>query len=468
MTFEEFRRHGHDLIDWIADYWERIETLPVSSTVGPGEVRDHLPQSPPEEGRPFPEAFAELEKVLMSGLTHWQSPTFFGYFPAGISPPAVLGELLSAGLGVQGMLWVTSPACTEVETLVLDWLAEMLGLPDGFRSSAGGGGVIQDSASSSTLVATVAAREHATHGRANVESVDRRLTVYTSEEAHSSVEKAVRIAGIGSDRLRRIGTDDHSAMRPDLLEEAIVADLDQGRMPALCVATVGTTSTGAVDPLRPIGEICRRYGLWLHVDAAYSGVAALLPEMRWIHDGLELADSYCTNPHKWMLTNFDCSAFYVRDRERLVGSLSVVPEYLRNTASESGRVIDYRDWQIPLGRRFRALKLWFVINVYGVEGLRRHIAHHIELARWLADRVREHPQLELVRPVEFGLVCFRHRSGDEATQRMLDAVNGSGKALLTHTRVDGRLVARVALGGWLTQHRHVEATWALLAEAASA
>ncbi|GIU91481.1 MAG: aromatic-L-amino-acid decarboxylase [Acidimicrobiia bacterium] len=400
--------------------------------------------------RPFDEVLTELEPVLTTGLTHWQSPRFFGYFPASISPPAVLGDLLSSGLGVQGMLWATSPACTEVETLVLDWLAEMLALPPEFTSNASGGGVIQDSASSSTLVATVAARHWAPPGEGEV-------VAYTSAEAHSSVEKAARVAGIGS--LRKIPVDDQQAMRADLFERAVEEDLAAGRRPALCVATVGTTSTGAVDPVPALGQVCRRNGMWLHVDAAYAGVAALLPEKRWINHGLELADSYCTNPHKWLLTNFDCSAFWVADRTKLTEALSVTPPYLRNAASESGRVIDYRDWQIPLGRRFRALKLWFVINCYGVDGLKLHVRRHIEWAEELGRRIQAHPRLRLVRPVDFGLVCFEHGDGDQATARILEVVNGSGRALLTSTRVEGRLVARVALGGWLTSRRHVEELW---------
>ncbi|MDX1631403.1 MAG: pyridoxal-dependent decarboxylase, partial [Thermoanaerobaculia bacterium] len=369
---------------------------------------------------------------------------------------------LSAGLGVQGMLWSTSPACTELETHVLDWLAEMLDLPLSFRSTSTGGGVIQDTASSASLCALLAARERATEGRANEKGTPDDLTVYASDQTHSSIEKAVRIAGVGSDRLRLVATDENRAMRADALEEAIRRDLDDGLRPCLVAATVGTTSTNAMDPLHEIGPVCTEHGIWLHVDAAMSGTAALCPEHRWIHRGLERADSYCMNPHKWMLTNFDCDAFWVADREALISALSILPEYLRNRASESGRVIDYRDWQIPLGRRFRALKLWFVIRWFGVEGLRSMVRDHVQLAQELAQRVRDTETLELAAPVPLNLLCFRHRDGEEATQRILDRVNASGDAYLTHTRLDGDLVVRVCVGQEKTRRTHVERLWELI------
>lgn len=465
MTPDEFRRAGHRLVDWIATYVEGIENLPVLSPVEPGEVRHRLPAHPPARGEPFTSVLDDVENVILPGITHWQHPSFFAFFPANASGPAVLGELLSAGLGAQGMLWATSPACTELETLVLDWLAEMTGLPEGFRSTTPGGGVIQDSASSATLVALLAAREKATAHRSNREGAGDRLTVYASTQGHSSIQKAVRIAGIGSDHLRLVPVDEHEAMRPDALEALIAADTEAGLVPVAVVATVGTTSSTAIDPVRLIGEVCRRNGVWLHVDGAYAGTAAVLPEMRWILDGLELADSYCVNPHKWMLTNFDCSAFYVADRAHLVDTLSVLPEYLRNRATESGAVIDYRDWQVPLGRRFRALKLWFVIRHYGVEGIRAHVRRHQDLARLFAGWVEAHPDFELMAPVHFGLVCFRHVGGDETNQRIMDSVNGSGRAYLTHTRLGDSLTLRLAIGSPLTESRHVADVWRDIREA---
>jgi aromatic-L-amino-acid/L-tryptophan decarboxylase len=467
MTPDEFRRAGHDLVDWIASYLEGIEGHPVLSRVAPGEVRSLLPAHPPATGEPFGELLADVESIILPGITHWQSPSFFGFFPANASEPAVLGELLSAGLGIQGMLWATSPAATELETLALDWLAEMAGLPDGFRSTSRGGGVIQGSASEATLVAILAARERATHLASNRHGAGGDLVAYTSTEGHSSVEKAVRIAGLGSSRLRMVAVDESFAMDPDDLERQVIADRAEGLTPTVVVATIGTTSSTAIDPIRAIGEICRAHGVWLHVDAAYAGTAAICPEFRWIQDGLELADSYCFNPHKGMLTNFDCTAFWVADRDHLVQTLTVVPEYLRNRASAAGEVIDYRDWQIPLGRRFRALKLWFVIRHYGVEGLQRYVRGHIALAQEFAGWVEAHPDFEVAAPHPLSLVCFRHTGGDRVNQRIMDEVNTSGEAYLTHTRLGGALTLRMAIGGSRTERHHVERAWEAITRAAT-
>src|SRR5579884_1592388 len=348
MTIEDFQRHGRQVIDWIADYHRRVESFPVLSRVKPGEIRAALPPAPPSRGEPFDRMLRDLDEILLPGITHWQSPNFFAFFPSNTSGPSILGELLSAGLAVQGMLWATSPAATELETHVLDWLAGMLGLPEKFLSSTRGGGVIQDTASSAILCALLAARERATAGRSNEDGCDGRLTAYASSQAHSATEKAVKIAGLGRRNLRLLDVDSAFAMRPDALADAIARDRRQGKLPCFVCATVGTTSSQAIDPLRPIGEICRREGVWLHVDAAMAGTAALCPEFRWIHDGLELADSYCFNPHKWMFTNFDCDCFYLADRAALIDALTIQPEYLQNRASASGAVFDYRDWQIPL------------------------------------------------------------------------------------------------------------------------
>jgi len=463
MTPDEFRRHGRAVVELVARYMEEAERHPVLSQVAPGDIRRQLPARAPENGEPFDEVLRDVERILMPGVTHWQSPNFFGYFPANVSGPSILGDLLSSGLGVQGMLWATSPACTELETHVMDWLADLAGLPAPWRSTASGGGVIQDSASSSNLVALLAARERASHGRTNRFGVRQQaeggFAVYVSEHAHSSVEKGARIAGLGSERLRKLPTDDNHAVCPQGLAERVRADRARGIQPLIAVATVGTTSSGAVDPVRRIGEICRAEGLWLHVDGAGTGSFALCPEHRNLVDGLELADSYVFDPHKWLLTNFDCSCFWVANRSALTEALSILPEYLRTDRSESGEVIDYRDWQIPLGRRFRALKLWFVIRHYGASGLRAHLRRCASLSEWFAGQVRGSEDFELAARPAPGLVCFRHRSGDGISEAILNRLNRSGDLHLTHTRLDGRFVLRMAVGAPATRARHVESAW---------
>mgnify|MGYP001497922131 CR=1 FL=1 len=466
MSPAEFRRRGREVIDWIADYWERVETLPVLSPVTPGAVRDSLPPHPPAVGEPFEDVMRDLEQLILPGITHWQSPNFFAYFPANTSGPSVLGDLVSSGLGVQGMLWATSPACTELETLVLDWLGEMLDLPPQFHSTGSGGGVIQDSASSAALCALLAGRERATKGASNTQGADPRLVAYTSSQAHSSIEKAVKIAGLGSDKLRLIAVDANFALRPEALAAQLEADLAAGLLPCFVCATVGTTSSNAMDPLPAIGRLCRDHHVWLHVDAAMSGTAALCPEFRGIQAGLALADSYCFDPHKWMFTNFDCNCFYVADRRALVSALSVLPEYLRNQATESGAVIDYRDWHVPLGRRFRALKLWLVIRHYGVHGLQQLIREHVHLAQEFAQWVQADPRFELAAPAPLNLVCFRMRADDDANQQLLERLNQSGALYLTHTRLDGRFTLRFCVGQTQTERRHVQAAWARIQEVA--
>lgn len=466
MTPEQFREYGRSLIDWIADYMEQVEAYPVLSQVKPGEIRAQLPAAPPQQGEPFEAMLRDVNEIIMPGITHWQSPNFFAFFPANASGPAILGDLLSAGLGVQGMLWLTSPACTELETHVLDWLAEMLGLPETFKSSGTGGGVIQDTASNATLTALLAGRERATHFASNEVGVDGRLVVYTSTQAHSSIEKAAKIAGIGRANVRLIDVDETFAMRAELLAQQIAADKEAGLIPCFVCATVGTTSSNGMDPVRAIGEICRREGVWLHVDAAMSGTAALCPEFRHFQDGLELADSYCFNPHKWMFTNFDCDAFYVADRAALINTLSILPEYLRNAATESGAVIDYRDWHVQLGRRFRALKLWFVIRHYGVEGLQYHVRQHVALAQEFKEWIKASEDFELAAPAPLNLVCFRHKGGDETNKALLQQLNAGGKLYLTHTALNGRFTLRLCVGQTYTQRRHVEQAWELIRETA--
>jgi aromatic-L-amino-acid decarboxylase len=462
MTPEEFRRYGRAVVDWIADYYERVESLPVLSQAKPGQIRALLPAEPPLQGEPFEKILEDMNRVVLPGITHWQSPNFFAFFPANASGPSILGDLLSSGLGVQGMLWSTSPACTEVETHVLDWTADMMGLPEKFKSTGSGGGVIQDSASSASLCALLAARERATKFMSNEKGCDGRLVAYSSTQTHSSVEKAVKIAGLGRQNLRLIDVDDKFALRPDLLAEQVQKDRQAGLIPCYVCATIGTTSSNAIDPLPEIGKVCRREGIWLHVDGAMLGTAAVCPEYRFLQDGIEYADSYCFNPHKWMFTNFDCDCFFVADRAALIHTLSVLPEYLRNQATESGAVIDYRDWHIPLGRRFRSLKLWFVIRHYGVEGLRTLIRRHVEWAQKFARWVREDKRFELAVPPPMNLICFRHLGGDDVNQKILDRLNQSGKVYLTHTKLKDRLTLRFCVGQTHTEETHVVRAWRLI------
>ena len=457
MSPEEFRRAGYQAIDWVTEYHERIEDFPVLSEVAPGWVRSQLPPEPPEQGEDFSDVLADLDRIVVPGLTHWQAPGFFGYFPANISGPAALGDLVSSGLGVVGLLWLTSPAVAELEQHMLDWLVSALGLPEQYR----GNGVIQNSASSSTLCAALAARERA----GGIDALPN-LVAYTSEQAHSSVVKGLRIIGIPAERVRAIATTPDFAMRADHLAYEIVNDKNDGLTPFFVAATVGTTSTTAIDPVAEVGWVANNFEAWMHVDAAYAGSAAVCPELRWLNDGLETADSYVFNPHKWLLTNFDCSALYLADPRHLINAMSITPEYLRNEASDSGEVVDYRDWEIPLGRRFRALKLWFVMRHYGLEGLRAHIRRHVAWAAELNDWVADDDRFELVAPTVVSLVCFRHTDGDDATQRVLDAVNQSGQAFLTHTNLNDQLVIRVAIGSPQTERHHVEGLWNLIQSAA--
>ncbi len=459
MTAEEFRRAGHELVDWIAQYLDGCEQYPVLSRVEPGEVRRNVEAPLPERGEPWEAMWRDFERCILPGVTHWQSPNFYAYFPANASYPAILGELLSAGLGVNGMLWSCSPAATELEMFVLDWLVELLALPAHFK----GAGVIQDTASSASLCALLAAREQALEWRGNssgLAGAGRRLTIYTSEQAHSSIEKAAMIAGLGRENVRLVSTDFAGAMNPAHLRELLTADQEAGCRPCFISATMGTTSSLAMDPLRAVGTIAAQARAWFHVDGAMAGTALACPEWRGIADGLELADSFCVNPHKWMLTNFDLDAFYVKQPRRLVRTLSVLPEYLR--AAQSDEVVNYRDWQIPLGRRFRALKLWFVIRSYGVEGIRDHVRRHIALAAEFAAWVGQDERFELAAPPSLNLVCFRLRAGDRPSEALLHRLNESGLIHLTHTKLDGRYVLRLCIGSPRTEERHVRNAWSLI------
>lgn len=466
MSPDEFRKVGKELIDWIADYYERVASLPVLSQVQPGDIRAGLPAAPPKQGESFNDIIQDLDRLIMPGITHWQSPNFFAFFPANASGPSILGELVAAGLGVQGMLWTTSPACTELETHVLDWLVDMLGLPQAFKSNGEGGGVIQDSASGATLCALLAARERATGFSSNEYGCNGKLIAYATEQTHSSLEKAMKIAGLGRTNLRIVESDATHAMLVDSLSRKIQEDLAEGLQPCFVCATIGTTSSNAIDPVSEIGDVCKKYGLWLHVDAAMAGSAAICPEYRWLIKGVDKVDSFCFNPHKWLFTNFDCDCFYVANRASLINTLSILPEYLKNKATESGAVIDYRDWHIPLGRRFRALKLWFVIRHYGVEGLQFHIRQHINLAQKFAQWIKDSASFELAAPAPINLVCFRLKSGDADSRLLLDRLNSSGELYLTHTTLNGRFALRLCVGQTTTSAEHVEKAWKIIVQTA--
>ena len=459
MTPDEFRAHAHELVDWMADYFATVGQRSVTPATRPGQVRAALPSEAPEAGEPFAAIFRDFEQLILPAMTHWNHPGWFAYFPANNSPPSVLAEMLTATLGAQCMSWSTSPAATELEQVTMDWLRQLCGLPGSFT------GVIQDTASTATLVAIIAARERARG------TSDGPLTVYATGEAHSSVAKAVRLAGLGPRALRLVPDDDAYAMRPGALRQQVEADRSAGLVPACVVATVGTTSSTAVDPLAAIGAVAREHDLWFHVDAAYAGSAALLPECRHHFAGVELADSYVFNPHKWLLTNFDCTAFYVRDVPALLGACSILPEYLRT--AEVGTVVNFRDWGIQLGRRFRALKLWFVLRSYGAEGLRTMLRRHLALARQFRAWVEDEPGFEAMAPSPFGLVCFRHHPAgmddaalDRHNEALLGRINASREIYLTHTRLDGRYTIRMAIGQWQTGAEQVQRAWDLIRAAA--
>jgi aromatic-L-amino-acid decarboxylase len=471
---EEFRRLGRQVVDWIADYRAGLPGLPVRPAVEPGSVRAELAKPLPELPGELADLLAEIDRVVVPASTHWQHPRFFGFFPANASLHSLLGDMLSGGLGAQGMLWSTSPAATEVEQALLDALAGELGLDPAFTFAGGGGGVIQDSASSAALVALLAALHRARPGWRE-RGVDGRERVYVTAETHSSLAKAVRVAGLGERALRVVDTDPATlAMAPDALAAALAEDVAAGLVPVLVCATVGTTGTGAVDPVREIATVIGDTGAWLHVDAAWAGAAALCPEHRGLLDGVERADSFCTDAHKWLLTAFDASMLWVRRADALPAALSITPEYLRDAASESAQVVDYRDWQVPLGRRFRALKLWSVLHGMGLSGVREHLRGHVRLAGELAGRVRADPGFALAAPPSLALVCLRVVTGrgpdadDRATRDVLERVNASGRALVTHTTVAGRYVLRVAVGSVATRDEDVEELWRLLRTEAAA
>lgn len=464
MHSDEFRRIGHELIDWIAAYRDRAPGMPVWPHVEPGAVRAQLPPEAPEGPEPFEAVLADLERVIVPALSHWQHPRFFGYFPANAALASVLGDLVSSGLGQLGLNWQSSPALTELEEQMTDWMRQLLGLSDAWR------GVIQDTASTSTLVALLCARERITsHGqtRGGLQAEELPLTVYASAQSHSSVEKAALLAGFGRSNLRIIPTDADHAMRLDMLADEINADLASGRRPCAVVATTGTTSTTALDPIEPIAAICRENGIWLHVDGAMAGSAMILPECRWMWAGVENADSIVVNAHKWLGAVFDCSLFYVREPQHLIRVMSTNPSYLQTGAD--GAVTNYRDWGIPLGRRMRAMKLWFLLRLEGAEALRARLRRDLASARWLAEQVDAAPGWRRLAPVHLQTICVRHdppglegEALDTHTLGWVGRINASGAAYLTPAILDGRWMCRVSVGAEPTTQEDVAFLWELM------
>ncbi|MGI9586171.1 MAG: pyridoxal phosphate-dependent decarboxylase family protein [Acidimicrobiia bacterium] len=454
MTPEEFRRNGYAAVDWVANYLETVDEHPVYGKTQSGDIAAALPEHAPEQGEPFEHLLADLDSIVVPGITHWQSPNWHAFFPANTSPPSILAELVTAGLGVQGMMWSTSPAATEIENVVLDWLVDLMGLPQTWKTTDVGGGVIQMSASDSNHAVLVVARKKAGH------SPSSDMVVYVSDQAHSSIEKGCTIAGIG--HCRKIVVDEEFAMDASALEATIEADIAAGLTPICIVSCIGTTGTTAVDPIEPVSKIARRFNIWHHVDAAYAGNAMICEEFRHYQPRLELVDSYTFNPHKWLMVNFDCNVLWVADREPLVDTMSILPPYLRNVASDSGEVIDYRDWHVPLGRRFRALKLWWVIRSYGAAGLRSFIREHVRLADDLAQRIEGDDRFAIFAPHPFGLVCFTLAEGNEATSRLATTLNESGEVAVTPSSIDNTTFIRVAIGQTYTGQEHVDLLWELI------
>ena len=468
MTPEQFRKYGHAIVDWIADYRASLETLPVMAKTEPGAVKAMLPATPPQDAESFDRIVADLDRVVRPNLSIWQHPRFFGYFPANSTLASVLGDYVSTGLGVLGLNWQASPAMTEVEDVTTGWMRQMVGLSEAWS------GVIQDTASTSTLVALLCARERSTGyglARGGLQAEEKPLVVYVSAHSHSSVDKAALLAGFGRENVRLVAHDEAYAMCADALDAAIRADLAAGRAPCAVVATTGTTTTTAVDPIGAVAEVARRHGIWMHVDAAMAGSAMILPECRWMWADIEGADSIVLNPHKWLGVTFDCSIYLVRDPEHLIRVMSTSPSYLQTAAD--GRVKNYRDWGLPLGRRFRALKLWFLIREQGVSGLQQRLRRDLENAQWLAAQVRAAPDWRVLAPVQLQTLCVRHEPAglggealDRHTQGWADRLNRSGLTYLTPAVLDGRWMVRVSIGAEATERAHIEQVWkAMQAEA---
>jgi len=456
MNSNDFRKYGHEFVDWMADYFENIERFPVVSEIKPGEIFNQLSERAPTRGESMDDIMKDFADIIMPGMTHWQNPSFHAYFPANNSYPSVLAEMLTATLGAQCMVWQTSPAAAELEEKVMIWLRDMLGLSSEFS------GVIQDTASAATLVALLTAREKLSDYKINKHGFDNsNYRIYCSVEAHSSIEKAVKIAGFGSDNLVTIEVDENFAIIPEELEAAVIRDKENGFVPLCIIGAFGTTGSTAVDAIKPLGEIAHKYDLWYHVDAAYIGSAMILPEMRHYLEGVEMIDSFVFNPHKWLMTNFDCSAYFVKDQEALIRTFEIMPEYLKTKQDE--HVNNYRDWGIQLGRRFRALKLWFVIRNYGVEGLQNKIRNDLRLTQYVEQKLRQSVKFDILAPVNFNVICFRYNPGNLNTEelnginlQMLDLINRSGKVFLTHTKLNGDYVIRLVIGQTNVEKKHAD------------
>lgn len=468
MNIEEFENEAGQVVAWMSSYFQHIEEFPVKPAVTPGEIKAKIPEDPPQQSEPFDAILKDFNEKIMPGMTHWQSPNFYAYFPGNKSKPSVLAEMLTAGLGAQCMSWVTSPAATELEEVMMNWLRDMIGLPKVFC------GVIQDTASTATLCAILTAREKLSNFTINATGLSGspKMIVYSSEHVHSSIDKAVKIAGIGSDNLRKIPVDENFALIPSALEDAIIKDLANNSLPLCIVSAFGTTSTTAIDPIADIAEIARKYNIWHHLDAAYAGTALICPEYRVLVKGMELVDSFVFNPHKWMFINFDCTAYFIKDKNALLNTFSMTPEYLRT--EQDAQVNNYRDWGIQLGRRFRALKLWFVIRNFGVAGIQEKLRKHMDLAAWLTQQVKSAKDFELLAPVPLNLVCFRYKPDsisdmqilNDLNEKIMNQLNDSGKLFLTHTKLNENFTLRMVIGNTDVEKRHVENAWQLIQETA--
>ncbi len=463
MNNIEFRKHAHEIVDWIADYFEDLENMQVKPGIEPGQILGQIPESAPARAEKFENIFSDFLNIILPGMTHWQHPRFHAYFPANNSYPSLLGEMLTAAMGAQCMIWQTSPAASELEEVVMNWLRDMTGLPPEFH------GVIQDTASTATLVSILTVREKFTNYGINKAGYPggNRYRVYCSTEAHSSIEKAAKIAGLGKNNVVKVPVDDKFSIIPSELEKAIDDDFKKGYRPLCIIAALGTTGSTAVDDLTEAGKIADKFGLWVHVDAAFAGTAMLLPEMRHYLEGIEYVDSYVFNPHKWMFTNFDCSAYFVRDKDALIRTFEIMPEYLKTEVDT--QVNNYRDWGLQLGRRFRALKLWFVIRSFGVEGLRAKVREHIDMAHKLKDLINADPEFEMLAPLNFNTLCFRYNPGDRdetelnvLNARLLENVNKTGRAFITHTKLNGRYTIRFVIGQTNVRWHHVKETWNII------
>ena len=462
MTDENFRKSAHEFVDWMADYMENVEQFPVKSQVKPGDIKSQLPNSPPTESEPMEDIFADFKRIILPGITHWQHPSFHAYFPGNSSKPSVLAEMLTSTLGVQAMIWNTSPSAAELEEQIMVWFKEMMDLPKEWVGS------IQNGASDSTLNAILTAREKVSgYTTNNIGITDNKLRVYCSEQAHSSLDKAMAIAGLGKDNLVKIPVDESFALTPSLLEKAINTDVENGFTPLMVIAAIGTTGTTAIDPLEEIGNITSTYNLWLHVDAALAGTALMLPEMRWMVKGIKKVDSLVFNPHKWMFTNFDASVYFVKDKLALINTFSENPEYLKT--KEDLEVTNYRDWGVPLGRRFRSLKLWFVIRSFGVKGLQKKIKLHLNLSTEFKNWIEDSAQFVLMAPVYLNTICFRFNDANltideinNINEKVLEHINSSGKVYLTHTKLNGWFTIRMVIGQTNVKSHHTKMAYELI------